>query len=144
MISTDYTVHALVESIFSIPGLITGLAGVLVSLVMYRLRFLSKKAWLGNSCSIWTGVVCIAIIIVLLTFKLFWLLPCVLIIPCAMVGTRFRWLCRNYIKQHSRSWQISRREWLWLLVRECEARGLYRTGGQDAGIGQESNGGTRV
>lgn len=92
MISTDYTVHAVVESILSIPGLITGLAGVLVSLVMYRLRFLSKKAWLGNSCSIWTGVVCIAIIIVLLTFKLFWLLPCVLLIPCVVVGVRFRWL----------------------------------------------------
>lgn len=96
MISTDYTVQTLVKSIFSIPGLITGLAGVLVSLVMYRLRFLSKKAWLGNSCSIWTGVVCIAIIIVLLAFKLFWLLPCVLLIPCAMVGVRFHWLmCRK-------------------------------------------------
>lgn len=89
MINTDYTVQTIVESIFSIPGLITGLVGVLISLVMYKLEFLSKKAWFGNSCSVWTGVVCIAVIIVLLSFKLFWLLPCILLIPAVVVGGRY-------------------------------------------------------
>lgn len=92
MISTGYTVQTVVESIFSIPGLITGLAGVLISLVMYKLEFLRKKAWLGNNCSVWTGVICIAVIIVLLTLKLFWLLPCILLIPVVVVGGRYCWL----------------------------------------------------
>lgn len=89
MINTDYTVQTIVESIFSISGLITGLVGVLISLVMYKLEFLSKKAWFGNSCSVWTSVVCIAVIIVLLSFKLFWLLPCILLIPAVVVGGRY-------------------------------------------------------
>ena len=95
MISTDYTVQTVVESIFSIPGLITGLAGVLFSLVIFKLEFLSKKAWLGNSCSVWTGVICIAVVIVLLTYKLFWWLPCVLFIPAIVVWGRFCWLERR-------------------------------------------------
>lgn len=92
MISTDYTLQNVVDSIFSIPGLITGLVGVLISLVIYKLEFLSKKAWFGNSCSVWIGAICIAVIIVLLTFKLFWLLPCVLLIPSVVVGGRYCWL----------------------------------------------------
>ena len=92
MISTDYTVQTVVESIFSIPGLITGLVGVLISLVMYKFEFLKRTAWLGNNCSVWTGTICIAVIIVLLTFKLFWLLPCILLIPVVVVGGRYCWL----------------------------------------------------
>lgn len=92
MISTDYTVQTVVESIFSISGLITGLVGVLISLVMYKFEFLKRKAWLGNKCSVWTGAICIAVIIVLLTFKLFWLLPCILLIPVVVVGGRYCWL----------------------------------------------------
>lgn len=92
MISTDYSLQTVVDSIFSIPGLITGLVGVLASLVIYKLEFLSKKDWFGNSCSVWTGAICIAVIIVLLTFKFFWFLPCVLLIPSVVIGSRYCWL----------------------------------------------------
>ena len=92
MINTDYTVQTVVESIFTIPSLITGLAGVLISLVAYKFEFLGKKAWFGNSCSVWTLIMCIVAAIVLLAFKLFWLLPCILLIPAVVVGGRYCWL----------------------------------------------------
>lgn len=92
MINTDYTVQTVVESIFTIPSLITGLAGVLISLVAYKFEFLGKKAWFGNSCSVWTLIMCIVAAIVLLAFKLFWLLPCILSIPIVVVGGRYCWL----------------------------------------------------
>ena len=92
MINTDYTVQTVVESIFSIPGLITGLVGVLISLVACKFEFLGKKAWFGNSCSVWTLIMCIVAAIVLLAFKLFWLLPCILSLPIVVVGGRYCWL----------------------------------------------------
>lgn len=66
--------------------------GYIDFLVAYKFEFLGKKAWFGNSCSVWTLIMCIVAAIVLLAFKLFWLLPCILLIPIAVLGVRYCWL----------------------------------------------------
>lgn len=89
---SDYTIQNLIESAITLPDIISCLVGMLISLVAYKLEFLKKKAWLGNSCSVWTLIMCIIAAIVLLAFKLFWLLPCILLIPAVVVGGRYCWL----------------------------------------------------
>lgn len=64
----------------------------MISLIVYKFGFLGKKAWFGNSCSVWTLIMCIMAAIVLLAFKLFWWLPCILLIPIAVLGVRYSWL----------------------------------------------------
>ena len=92
MIDGDYTIRSLIESTITIPGIISCLEGMLISLIVYKFGFLGKKAWFGNSCSVWTLIVCIVTSITLLAFKLFWFLPCILIIPIVVVGGRYCWL----------------------------------------------------
>lgn len=86
---SDYTILNLIESAITLPGIISCLVGMLISLVAYKFEFLGKKAWFGNSCSVWTLIICIVTAIVLLVFKLFWLLPTVLLIPIVVVGGRY-------------------------------------------------------
>ena len=88
----DYTIQNLIESAITLPDIISCLVGILISLVAYKFEFLGKKAWFGNSCSVWTLIMCIVAAIVLLAFKLFWLLPCILLIPIAVLGVRYCWL----------------------------------------------------
>lgn len=92
MIDGDYTIRSLIESTITIPGIISCLEGMLISLIVYKFGFLGKKAWFGNSCSVWTLIMCIMAAIVLLAFKLFWWLPCILLIPIAVLGVRYCWL----------------------------------------------------
>lgn len=89
---SDYTIQNLIESAITLPDIISCLVGMLISLVAYKFEFLGKKAWFGNSCSVWTLIMCIVAAIVLLAFKLFWLLPCILLIPIAVLGIRYCWL----------------------------------------------------
>ena len=89
---SDYTIQNLIESAITLPDIISCLVGMLISLVAYKFEFLGKKAWFGNSCSVWTLIMCIVAAIVLLVFKLFWLLPCILLIPIAVLGGRYCWL----------------------------------------------------
>lgn len=89
---SDYTIQNLIESAITLPDIISCLVGMLISLVAYKFEFLGKKAWFGNSCSVWTLIMCIVAAIVLLMFKLFWLLPCILLIPIAVLGGRYCWL----------------------------------------------------
>jgi len=89
---SDYTIQNLIESAITLPDIISCLVGMLISLVAYKFEFLGKKAWFGNSCSVWTLIMCIVAAIVLLAFKLFWLLPCILLIPIAVLGGRYCWL----------------------------------------------------
>ena len=91
----DYTIQNLIESAITLPDIISCLVGMLISLVAYKFEFLGKKAWFGNSCSVWTLIMCIVAAIVLLVFKLFWLLPCILLIPIAVLGVRYCWLERR-------------------------------------------------
>ena len=96
MMDGDYTIQNLIESAITLPDIISCLVGMLISLVAYKFEFLGKKAWFGNSCSVWTLIMCIVAAIVLLAFKLFWLLPCILLIPIAVLGVRYCWLeCRK-------------------------------------------------
>ena len=92
MMDGDYTIQNLIESAITLPDIISCLVGMLISLVAYKFEFLGKKAWFGNSCSVWTLIMCIVAAIVLLAFKLFWLLPCILLIPIAVLGGRYCWL----------------------------------------------------
>ena len=92
MMDGDYTIQNLIESAITLPDIISCLVGMLISLVAYKFEFLGKKAWFGNSCSVWTLIMCIVAAIVLLAFKLFWLLPCILLIPAVVVGGRYCWL----------------------------------------------------
>ena len=92
MMDSDYTIQNLIESAITLPDIISCLVGMLISLVAYKFEFLGKKAWFGNSCSVWTLIMCIVAAIVLLAFKLFWLLPCILLIPIAVLGGRYCWL----------------------------------------------------
>lgn len=92
MMDGDYTIQNLIESAITLPDIISCLVGMLISLVAYKFEFLGKKAWFGNSCSVWTLIMCIVAAIVLLAFKLFWLLPCILLIPIAVLGVRYCWL----------------------------------------------------
>ena len=92
---SDYAIQNLIESAITLPDIISCLVGMLISLVAYKFEFLGKKAWFGNSCSVWTLIMCIVAAIVLLAFKLFWLLPCILLIPIAVVGSRYCWLERR-------------------------------------------------
>lgn len=92
MMDSDYTIQNLIESAITLPDIISCLVGMLISLVAYKFEFLGKKAWFGNSCSVWTLIMCIVAAIVLLAFKLFWLLPCILLIPIAVLGVRYCWL----------------------------------------------------
>lgn len=92
MMDSDYTIQNLIESAITLPDIISCLVGMLISLVAYKFEFLGKKAWFGNSCSVWTLIMCIVAAIVLLVFKLFWLLPCILLIPIAVLGGRYCWL----------------------------------------------------
>ena len=92
MTDSDYTIQNLIESAITLPDIISCLVGMLISLVAYKFEFLGKKAWFGNSCSVWTLIMCIVAAIVLLAFKLFWLLPCILLIPIAVLGVRYCWL----------------------------------------------------
>lgn len=92
MMDSDYTIQNLIELAITLPGIISCLVGMLISLVAYKFDFLGKKAWFGNSCSVWTLIMCIVAAIVLLVFKLFWLLPCILLIPIAVFGGRYCWL----------------------------------------------------
>ena len=92
---SDYTIQNLIESAITLPDIISCLVGMLISLVAYKLEFLGKKAWLGNSYSVWTLIMCIVAAIVLLAFKLFWWLPCILLIPIAVLGVRYCWLERR-------------------------------------------------
>lgn len=92
MMDSDYTIQNLIESAVTLPDIISCLVGMLISLVAYKYEFLGKKAWFGNSCSVWTLIMCIVAAIVLLAFKLFWLLPCILLIPTAVLGVRYCWL----------------------------------------------------
>ena len=85
----DYTIQNLIESAITLPDIISCLVGMLISLVAYKFEFLGKKAWFGNSCSVWTLIMCIVAAIVLLVFKLFWLLPCILLIPIVVLGVRY-------------------------------------------------------
>ena len=89
---SDYTIQNLIESAITLPDIISCLVGMLISLVAYKFEFLGKKAWFGNSCSVWTLIMCIVAAIVLLAFKLFWLLPCILLIPIVVLGVRYCWL----------------------------------------------------
>ena len=89
---SDYTIQNLIESVITLPDIISCLVGMLISLVAYKFEFLGKKAWFGNSCSVWTLIMCIVAAIVLLVFKLFWWLPCILLIPIAVLGVRYCWL----------------------------------------------------
>ena len=89
---SDYTIQNLIESAITLPDIISCLVGMLISLVAYKFEFLGKKAWFGNSCSVWTLIMCIVAAIVLLAFKLFWWLPCILLIPIAVLGVRYCWL----------------------------------------------------
>lgn len=95
MTDSDYTIQNLIESTITLPDIISCLVGMLISLVAYKFEFLGKKAWFGNSCSVWTLIMCIVAAIVLLAFKLFWLLPCILLIPIAVLGVRYCWLERR-------------------------------------------------
>lgn len=92
MMDSDYTIQNLIESVITLPDIISCLVGMLISLVAYKFEFLGKKAWFGNSCSVWTLIMCIMAAIVLLAFKLFWWLPCILLIPIAVLGVRYCWL----------------------------------------------------
>lgn len=92
MMDSDYTIQNLIELAITLPDIISCLVGMLISLVAYKFEFLGKKAWFGNSCSVWTLIMCIVAAIVLLVFKLFWLLPCILLIPIAVLGGRYCWL----------------------------------------------------
>ena len=92
MMDSDYTIQNLIESAITLPDIISCLVGMLIPLVAYKFEFLGKKAWFGNSCSVWTLIMCIVAAIVLLVFKLFWLLPCILLIPIAVLGGRYCWL----------------------------------------------------
>lgn len=92
MMDSDYTIQNLIESAITLPDIISCLVGMLISLVAYKFDFLGKKAWFGNSCSVWTLIMCIVAAIVLLVFKLFWLLPYILLIPIAVLGGRYCWL----------------------------------------------------
>ena len=92
MMDSDYTIQNLIELAITLPDIISCLVGILISLVAYKFEFLGKKAWFGNSCSVWTLIMCIVAAIVLLAFKLFWLLPCILLIPIAVLGVRYCWL----------------------------------------------------
>lgn len=92
MINTDYTKQHLIESMITFPSIISCLVGILVSLIAYKFAFLGKKTWFGNDCSVWTLTICIVTAIVLLILKLFWLLPCILLIPVLVVGGRYFWL----------------------------------------------------
>lgn len=92
MMDSDYTIQNLIESAITLPDIISCLVGMLISLVAYKFEFLGKKAWFGNSCSVWTLIMCIVAAIVLLAFKLFWWLPCILLIPIAVLGVRYCWL----------------------------------------------------
>lgn len=89
MMDGNYTIQNLIESAITLPDIISCLVGMLISLVAYKFEFLGKKAWFGNSCSVWTLIMCIVAAIVLLAFKLFWLLPCILLIPIAVLGVRY-------------------------------------------------------
>ena len=89
MMDGDYTIQNFIESAITLPDIISCLVGMLISLVAYKFEFLGKKAWFGNSCSVWTLIMCIVAAIVLLAFKLFWLLPCILLIPIAVLGVRY-------------------------------------------------------
>ena len=95
MMDSDYTIQNLIELAITLPDIISCLVGMLISLVAYKFDFLGKKAWFGNSCSVWTLIMCIVAAIVLLAFKLFWLLPCILLIPIAVLGVRYCWLERR-------------------------------------------------
>ena len=92
MVDSDYTIQNLIELAITLPGIISCLVGMLISLDAYKFDFLGKKARFGNSCSVWTLIMCIVAAIVLLVFKLFWWLPCILLIPIAVLGVRYCWL----------------------------------------------------
>ena len=85
----DYTIQNLIESAITLPSIISCLAGMIISLVAYKFEFLGKKAWFGNSCSVWMLIMCIVVAIVLLAFKFFWLLPCILLIPAVVLWSRY-------------------------------------------------------
>ena len=80
------------QSLLSVENLISGLAGVIVSLVTYKFGFLGKKEWFGNDCSVWVGILSLLAVIVLLYFGLYGYIPCVLLIPGATVVVRWYWL----------------------------------------------------
>lgn len=84
-----------IDSLFSVESLITGLGGILVSLLGYKFAYLGKKEWFGNGVSVWMSVVIVTVVMVLLFFGLYWYLPFVLLIPMATIVGRCCWLERR-------------------------------------------------
>ena len=79
-----------IDSLFSVTSLISCLCGILVTLLLFKFDYLSKKSWFGNNCSVWVGIVSVATAMALLIFGLYWFLPCVLLIPAVTVVWRWR------------------------------------------------------
>lgn len=79
-----------IDSLFSVTSLISCLCGILVTLLLFKFDYLSKKSWFGNNCSVWVGIVSVATAVALLIFGLYWFLPCVLLIPAVTVVWRWR------------------------------------------------------
>lgn len=79
-------------SLFSIESLISCLVGILVSLLGFKFAYLGKKEWFGNNCSVWVGIISLVTVIIFLFFRLYWFVPCVLLIPVGIVVGRWLWL----------------------------------------------------
>ena len=84
-----------IEALFSIENLISGLAGILISLLTFKFGYLGKKEWFGNNCTVWVGIICVIAIMAMLILGLFWYIPCVLIIPVFTVSGRWLWLRKH-------------------------------------------------
>ena len=112
-----------VQSLLSVDSLIPWLIGVLMSLLAFKFGYLVKKEWFGNNCSVWLGVISLIAVIVLLLFKLYLYIPCVLLIPVVTVLVRWCWLGkrkRNLLKlKGTLDYDIKRYEYYeWLSKKE--------------------------
>ena len=74
-------INDILDPIFSVPSALSGFGGMLISLLAYKFSYLGKKGWLGNDCSVWIGIACVLLAMVLIAFRLFWFIPCILLLP---------------------------------------------------------------
>lgn len=90
-------INDFMDSIFSVPSALSGLGGMLISLLAYKFSYLGKKGWLGNDCSVWVGIACVLLAMVLIALRLFWFIPCILLLPVVVLIARWYWL-KSHLK----------------------------------------------
>lgn len=90
-------INDILDPIFSVPSALSGLGGMLISLLAYKFSYLGKKGWLGNDCSVWVGIACVLLAMVLIALRLFWFIPCILLLPVVVLIARWYWL-KSHLK----------------------------------------------